>query len=357
MLFWFPDPHNAPSPCALLVCYVDDFLLTHNEHFPFKKFQASFKWGSQQYACPGEPIIFKGKEIHVCHDEKKELYVKITQTTFINGLNEGMKVNKAKRNARISDEDWPEFRSISGCLQWLAGQTRPDLASAVSLSNKGLETTYADLEALNQTLDFAKSTAHLGLCIRAVPIDQTTVIVGYSDASWANAQGSASQHGQIIMLTSAVVTERTVIGAVADWKTGRSKRVCRSTLAAEAVSADSATDRLAYTSYMLGELVFGIPAHRVGRRLRTLLVTDCKSLYDTIASPNPSIEDKRSLVNVRSIQELIDHRTVHWVPTHLQRSDGLTKISKALQLDLPQWLQQTVIQLRDNDGSKENTAV
>ena len=260
-------------------------------------------------------------------------------------------------NVKISDEHWPEFRSVSGCLQWLAGQCRLDLASAVSLSNRGSETTYADLDALNQTLDFAKSTADLGICIRAVPIDQSTVIVGYSDASWANAQGSASQHGQIIMLTSANVTECTSIGAIVDWKTGRSKRVCRSTLAAEAVSADTATDRLAFLSYMLGELIFGIPAHKVGKRLTTLLVTDCKSLYDTVASPNPGIQDKRTLVNVRSIQELIDHRTVHWVPTHLQRSDGLTKISKALQFELIQWLQRSIIQLRDVDGSKENIAV
>ena len=357
MLFWFPDPHNAPAPCALLICYVDDFLLTHNSSFPFEKFQASFKWGSQQYAQPEAPLTFKSKEIHICHDGKNELYVKITQTTFINSLDKGMKIPKGKMNAKISDEHWPEFRSVSGCLQWLAGQCRLDLASAVSLSNRGSETTYADLDALNQTLDFAKSTAELGICIRAVPIDQSTVIVGYSDASWANAQGSASQHGQIIMLTSANVTECTSIGAIADWKTGRSKRVCRSTLAAEAVSADTATDRLAFLSYMLGELIFGIPAHRVGKRLTTLLVTDCKSLYDTVASPNPSIQDKRSLVNVRSIQELIDHRTVHWVPTHLQRADGLTKISKALMFELIQWLQRSTIQLRDVDGSKENMAV
>ena len=357
MMFWFPDPHNEPAPCAILICYVDDFLLTHNSHFPFEKFQSSFKWGSQQYAKPGAPLMFKGKEIQVCHDEHGELYVKITQTAFIQSLERGLKIPKAKMSTKISDSDWPELRSISGCLQWLAGQCRLDLASAVSLSNRGQETTYGDLEILNQALDFAKSTSDLGICIRAVPIDESTVIVGFSDASWANAQGSASQHGQILLLASSKVTECNTIGAIADWKTGRSKRVCRSTLAAEAVSADSATDRIAFLCYMLGEFIFGIPAHRVGKKLSTLLVTDCKSLYDTVASPNPTIQDKRSLVNVRSIQELIDHRTIHWVPTRLQRSDGLTKVSKTLQLELLQWLQNSIIQLRDVDGSKKVMAV
>ena len=85
--------------------------------------------------------------------------------------------------------------------------------------------------------------------------------MAFSDSSWANAQGSASQHGQVLLLAPPNVTESKAVGALIDWKSGRSKRVCRSTLAAEAVSADSATDRLAYASYALGELMCGIPVH------------------------------------------------------------------------------------------------
>ena len=145
--------------------------------------------------------------------------------------------------------------------------------------------------------------------------------------------------------SSATVSEKICYGGLADWKSSRSKRVCRSTLTAEAVSADSAADRLAFLRYTLGEIVFGIPAHRVGPRLRALLATDCKSLYDSVSSPSPTVEDKRSLVNIRSTQEVVNRNTIHWLPTSLQMADSLTKISNDLRDKLIQWLQRPLIQL------------
>ena len=85
--------------------------------------------------------------------------------------------------------------------------------------------------------------------------------------------------------------------------------MCRSTLAAESVAAGTATDRIAYIVYALSELIFGIPAHRIGPRLKSLLVSDCKNLYDCVSSSNPSIEGKRSLVSVGSTQEFINAKT------------------------------------------------
>ena len=200
---------------------------------------------------------------------------------------------------------------------------------------------------LYKALDFLKKTADQGIVLQPVPLNPSTVTLAYSDSSWANAQGSASQHGQLVLLAPGNITETSGVGALVDWKSGRAKRVCRSTLAAEAVSADSATDRLAYVSYALGELMFGIPAHKVGHRLKTLLVTDCKSLYDCVAAENPNIEDRRSLVNVRSVQELISSKTVHWVPTFLQKAGCLTKVDANLMMDLLAWLQKPLIHLRE----------
>ena len=156
------------------------------------------------------------------------------------------------------------------------------------------------------------------------------------------------------MLTPPTVTEKSCFGGLVDWRSGRSKRVCRSTLASEAVSADTAGDRLAYVQYALAEIIFGIPAHRVGKKLTTLLATDCKSLYDCVVAQNPNIQDKRSLVNVRSIQEFVDARSIHWVPTVLQMSDGLTKISKDLREKLLEWLQKPLVVLRaEGEQSKK----
>lgn len=53
--------------------------------------------------------------------------------------------------------------------------------------------------------------------------------------------------------------------------------------------------------------------------------TEAKSLYDAVISAAPNLTDKRSLVNVRAIQEHVDSANMHWVPTHFQFADGLTK--------------------------------
>ena len=347
MMFYFPDPFNKPFPCAVLICHVDDFLMTYNENFPFNELLNAFKWGSHQHAEVGKEFTYKGKEFALIQGEGKYV-LKITQRAFIESMQKGKLPKGIDKSQKLSNLDWPEFRSITGCMQWLSSQSRLDIASTVSLMNHGSDATYEHLGTLYKSLEFLKQTADLGLVIHPVPLNAGTVILAYSDSSWANAQGSASQHGQVVLLAHPSVTETKSVGTLIDWKSGRSKRVCRSTLAAEAVSADSATDRLAYVSYALGELMFGIPAHKVGHRLRTLLVTDCKSLYDCVAAENPNIQDKRSLVNIRSIQELISHRTIHWVPTFLQRADCLTKVSEDLMIELLAWLQKPIIQLRED---------
>ena len=351
MMFYFPDPDNPPSPAAVLICYVDDFLITFNDSFPFDKFTAAFNWGAQQFLEIGHPLVFKGKELHL--EQTGDIQtLRIVQETFIESLEQGYISRKNKNTDILAAEHWPEFRSISGCLQWLAGQSRLDISSAVSLSNRGQETTYGDLDCLYQHLQHVKDTKALGLRLFPVSIDKSTTILAYSDASWANAQGSASQRGQVLLLTPTTVTEKPCYGAVVDWKSSRSKRVCRSALAAESVAADTAADRLAYLQYILGELVFGVPAHRIGPKLRALLATDCKSLYDSVSSSNPTAEDKRS-VNIRSIQEVVDRHTIHWIPTGLQMADSLTKISVDLRDQLLAWLQKPVVQLREAHESKE----
>ena len=58
-----------------------------------------------------------------------------------------------------------------------------------------------------------------------------------------NAENYASQHGCLIMLTDARATDVTTHARLIGWKSYRSGRVCRSTLAAEASAADTSVDR------------------------------------------------------------------------------------------------------------------
>ena len=66
------------------------------------------------------------------------------------------------------------------------------------------------------------------------------------------------------------------------------------------------------------------------------------------------MSEKRSLVNIRSVQETVSPKQVHWVPTNLMHADGLTKLDSLLMVKLGEWLQSPVVQLRETREPKKN---
>jgi len=77
-------------------------------------------------------LEFKGKEIRLKFDEaRSEYYLSFTQTKFIEAL-EVPKI-KGKGEETLQPADLPDYRSVSGSLQWVSGQTRPDVAATISL--------------------------------------------------------------------------------------------------------------------------------------------------------------------------------------------------------------------------------
>ena len=102
-----------------------------------------------------------------------------------------------------------------------------------------------------------------------------------------------------------------------DWKTTRTPRVVRSTIAGEAYAADDAIDRAYHTNCVMTEIISGEPVVKTGPKLLHVHATDCRSLFDAVISANPSTEEKRVLIPVRAIQEALDPKWFRWVPTGL----------------------------------------
>jgi hypothetical protein len=78
-----------------------------------------------------------------------------------------------------------------------------------------------------------------------------------------------------------------------DWKSTRTPRVVRSTMAGEAYAADDAIDRGVYVNQCLCEVLFGANASPLSnpQYLRHLHATDCKSLFDAIIASNFQTEE------------------------------------------------------------------
>ncbi|CAJ1364137.1 unnamed protein product [Effrenium voratum] len=277
--------YEAGEPVSIILVYVDDFIGVYREDYE------------------NIPVNFKGKEFTVFHVNGR-FRMKITQTEFIDGLDEG----------RLP---------------------------------RGEETDIYSLKMLYDTIAYLNDTKESGITLMDVPVTKASVVLTYTDSSWANAHNSSSQFGVITVLTTAQATQTITKGSVLDWRSGRSSRVCRSTLAAEASAADEGSDRAAYLNMMLSELLYNEPAHRIGCRLANLQATDAKSLYDCIVAEGKTTSDKRSMVNIRAIQETVAPSAMRWVPTQVMWADGLTKVDPVLRERFRAWLQEPLCQLRE----------
>ena len=339
---------------ALMIVHVDDFLCTYHQDFDSDILRDMFVWGSVTIVELDSRGTYRGKEIRKVVKEDKFVFM-VTQTAFIDGLTSGsVPRGRAKTDGRLTVNEWKEFRSLAGSIQWLASQTRPEVAAVVSLSNRGGETSVTDLKRLYETVNYLKETKGQGLTYQAIPVSPASMVVTFADSSWANAS-LKSQYGLLVMLCPPQASEQTVKATLLDWKSARSTRVCRSTLAAEASAADEGADRAAFANMCLSELLYNEPAFKVGCKLNGRHVTDAKSLYDCVVAENPNVSDKRSLVNIRSIQQTVSPKEMHWVPTRLMWADGLTKLDSSLLLRFAEWLRDPYVQLRDAGEPTKNT--
>ena len=162
----------------------------------------------------------------------------------------------------------------------------------------------------------------------------------YGDCSWANAQDYKSQEGLLVCLTTPGALQGPTDAVMLDWKSPRTPRVVRSTLAGEACAADDAIDRGVYVNQCLCELIFGANASPLSnpQYLRHLHATDCKSLFEATIAANFQTEEKRVGLTIRSIPETIAPTDMRWVPTGAMHADGLTKVADWLRSQFLDWI-------------------
>ena len=332
---------------SIIIVYVDDFLGVYRSDYDISEVHKAFTWGSLSYFELNTPLTFKGKELTLRLNNRGKYVLYISQAEFIRGLDSGKVPKDANLEQPLTTEQQGELRSVAGCLQWLCGQSRPELSPYVSLNSLNARSNLGNLKSLYFALDFVKNTAEHGLLLPDVALNLATTLVSYSDASFANSPNDLkSQFGVLVLATTAHVSSTPCLGLLLDWRSGKSARVCRSTLAAEAMAADEAVDRLHYTNLFLTEILTGQLAYKAKPALRMLHAVDAKSLYDSLIQESPQTSEKRILVNIKSVQDSLDASSIHWIPTDLMRADGLTKLSADLLAALHEWFKAPWVILR-----------
>ncbi|CAE7356139.1 RE2 [Symbiodinium sp. CCMP2592] len=333
--------------CIALV-YVDDFLVTYADHFDLTVLTRLFKWGKTSFDT--DVITFKGKQLRTVK-ENGVFVLRVTQSEYIRTLAPGKVTRqRGREDPKLTEAELSEFRSVCGALQWLVGQTRPDGAATVSLMNRGNDSTLSELKQLYALSEYFARTHSDGLVFHGIPINEHSTIVSYGDCSWANAQEYKSQEGLLVCLTTPDALTGNAPAVLLDWKSTRTPRVVRSTLAGEAYAADDSIDRGVLANQMFSEIIFGCEANPVTnlKTLRHCHATDCKSLYDAAIAANFNTEEKRVGLTIRAVQETIAPQDMRWVPTTAMWADGLTKVSDSLRETFRNWLRQPTVQLRSD---------
>ena len=161
---------------SIVVIYVDDFIGVYREDYNIDEVTSLFEWGSFEELLEDTRVIFKGKELTIKRQDD-HFQVIITQSKFIENL-ERVKLARGRLQGpeQLSVREKAEFSSVAGCLQWLAGQSRPEVGPAVSLCSRGEATTIQDLKNLADTVEFLHNTKNKGIAIEGIPINRGTTV-------------------------------------------------------------------------------------------------------------------------------------------------------------------------------------
>jgi len=321
---------------CILIFHVDDCLAAYSPKFDFSLLENLFEWGTKVFA--PDTIRYLGKSI-VTLTVKGEKVVRVHQAEYVKSVCvKRIPSSRLKGDPNLSPPERTEHRSCTGSGQWLSGASRPDLSAGVSLLQDG-NPTITQLRDLYKLLEYAHATSETGITLRAIPLNPwDTITVSFGDSSWANAPDLKSQTGLLCCYTTEQALTGCAPASPVDWRSCRTKRQVRSTLAAEANAADNSIDHGYYASAFMSECLTGDSAISHSPCVRLFNATDCKSLYDLVIQHNPSCDEKRTLLDIKSIQHSLRHGAMRWVPTWAQLADVLTKYDMKLVAAMTEWL-------------------
>ena len=269
--------------------------------------------------------------------DPKTFAVTMRQSKFLEKLRP-LRLSRQRAQGRESLLEADEIkclRAINGSLNWLSTQSRPDLATQVSFSQQSFPyPTVADALSANNAIRRAKQHSQLPIVFEAIPPERLAVMC-HSDAAYANGRDGATQAGYLVSFTDSLIDKGFVSSwTPAFWKSYRLPRVVNSTLSAEAQAMSTATGMLEWVLLLLSEALDGKSFLRsvwqTASRRSSVVLTDCKSLYDHLSSKSaPTLDDRRTALDVVIIRDSIGKvsASLRWIPTDRMLADSLTKES------------------------------
>ena len=293
---------------GILICHVDDILYGGTDQFcrdVIPKLENTFEIGTRN----SESFVYIGISLK----QSPDYSMLVNQRSFADSI-KLLDIPKGRRDTEpVTEEEKQQLRAAIGQLNWISGMTRPDISfDLCQLSTNVKHTKVSDMSYANKVIKRAQMEP---LYIAVPPLNLKKLhIVTYADASFNNLPESGSQGGNIIFLTDG---ERST---PLQWTSSRIRRVVRSTICAEALSASNACDSSLYLAKLV-QTIMNKP-----KLTSVKCITDNKSLHDSISTSKPSSEQRLRL-DISALREMKSKKEIdfRWVKGQDQLSDCLTK--------------------------------
>ncbi|CAE7631963.1 RE1 [Symbiodinium sp. CCMP2592] len=349
---------------GVMIIHVDDLMVCHDGSQQamdaIERLRKRFPFGTwERVADKPQGVTYCGKEI--CLRKDTQPYITLAQDGFVDGRLEEMDIEPSRKRCPeqyASEEERAEYRSIVGSLQWLSTQSRPDMSFETNQLQKRIaDLRVFDLSRANKAVREVKENRML-LTFRDLGRDAQLIV--YSDAGLYSSVGAEiseqecedilqsqkdkklvySQKGALVGFVKRGSTEvrgESTHVNVLDWKSSTNRRVLESSFAGETHAALMGLGMGHFCQVLMSELRFGsdvvgsVDDDGWNDLVPMTLVTDCRSIYDTVHKDGQHISDKASVVHAVLLRQALTTRQVAcrvrllWVPTRHQLADGLTK--------------------------------
>src|ERR1041385_7018640 len=247
------------SSVAFLVLYVDDILLIGND----KKFLEEVReYLNGQFSMKdlGEAAYILGIKIYRDRPNRR---LALSQSTYIDKILKRFSMGNSKRGllpvikgVKLSVTQCPTtakekeemsstpYASAIGSLMYAMLCTRPDLALAISMTNRYQSNPgMAHWTAVKNILKYLRRTKDLFLVYEGV--DEELTVKGYVDASLGlDLDDSKSQTGYVFMLN----------GGASSWRSGKQSVVAQYTMESEYIAACEASNEALWLKKFVIEL-------------------------------------------------------------------------------------------------------
>ena len=298
---------------GLICVYVDDFLWVGTHLFETKiveRISGLFNIGTY------ESGTFKYVGLNILSGVEKQ-QITVDQLHYASSL-KNIPLSRARvnnKNSDLTEKEKSEYRSLIGQLNWIATQTRPDIAfDTCALSGSFHSATVQDLVKVNKIISRVVSNC-VKISFPRMNHIEDCHLACYSDASFANLSSGGSQGGMVIFLKDSDGKQCPIY-----WQTRKIRRVVKSTLAAETLALLDCAEAAVYIASIIADLINV-------QKTKVCCYVDNRSLVDALHSLK-MVEDRRLRLDIAVLQDMMERgelNSVSWVDTGSQLANCLTK--------------------------------